>query len=226
MITVLLADDQALIRNAVAELISHEPGFTVVGKVENGREAVAATRELHPDVVLMDIRMPVMDGIQATTAIRSSPELDRSRILILTTFEEDEYVLDALRAGASGFIGKGTQPDALMHAIRVVHDGEALLSPKATTTLIARYLTPPATTITISSALDVLTQRERQVLAEVGRGRSNSEIAADFFISIQTAKTHVSRIMSKLAARDRTHLVIAAYESGLILPTAPHEESL
>lgn len=226
MISVLLADDQALIRNAVAELVGHEPGFTVVGQVADGREAVAATRELKPDVVLMDIRMPGMDGIQATTAIRADPDLDRSRILILTTFEEDEYVLEALKAGASGFIGKGTQPDALMSAIRVVNDGEALLSPKATTALIARYLiSTPATAVTSTVALGVLTDRERQVLAEVGRGRSNSEIAADFFISVQTAKTHVSRIMAKLAARDRTHLVIAAYESGLVLPTGPRNDA-
>jgi DNA-binding NarL/FixJ family response regulator len=225
VISVLLADDQALIRAAVADLVSHEPGFTVVGQVADGREAVDATRELRPDVVLMDIRMPVMDGIQATTAIRATPALDGSRILILTTFEEDEYVLEALKAGASGFIGKGTQPDALMHAIRVVHEGEALLSPKATTALISRYLTPPATVAPFSTVLAVLTDRERQVLAEVGRGRSNSEIAADFFISVQTAKTHVSRIMSKLAARDRTHLVIAAYESGLVLPAAPRNDA-
>jgi DNA-binding NarL/FixJ family response regulator len=225
VISVLLADDQALIRAAVADLVSHEPGFTVVGQVADGREAVDATRELRPDVVLMDIRMPVMDGIQATTAIRATPALDGSRILILTTFEEDEYVLEALKAGASGFIEKGTQPDALMHAIRVVHEGEALLSPKATTALISRYLTPPATVAPFSTVLAVLTDRERQVLAEVGRGRSNSEIAADFFISVQTAKTHVSRIMSKLAARDRTHLVIAAYESGLVLPAAPRNDA-
>jgi DNA-binding NarL/FixJ family response regulator len=225
VISVLLADDQALIRAAVADLVSHEPGFTVVGQVADGREAVDATRELRPDVVLMDIRMPVMDGIQATTAIRATPALDGSRILILTTFEEDEYVLEALKAGASGFIGKGTQPDALMHAIRVVHEGEALLSPKATTALISRYLTPPAAIAPSSTVLAVLTDRERQVLAEVGRGRSNSEIAADFFISVQTAKTHVSRIMSKLAARDRTHLVIAAYESGLVLPAAPRNDA-
>jgi DNA-binding NarL/FixJ family response regulator len=226
VISVLLADDQALIRNAVAELVGHEPGFTVVGKVADGKEAVAATRELKPDVVLMDIRMPVMDGIQATTAIRADPALDQSRILILTTFEEDEYVLEALKAGASGFIGKGTQPDALMHAIRVVNDGEALLSPKATTALIARYLIPTPTTAatTTTTALSVLTDRERQVLAAVGRGRSNSEIAADFFISVQTAKTHVSRIMAKLAARDRTHLVIAAYESELVLPAGPRND--
>jgi DNA-binding NarL/FixJ family response regulator len=219
VISVLLADDQALIRNAVAELVAHEPGFTVVGQVADGREAVAATRELSPDVVLMDIRMPVMDGIQATAAIREDPELDRSRVLVLTTFEDDEYVLEALKAGASGFIGKGTQPDALMHAIRVVHEGESLLSPKATTALIARYLTPVPVVEMVPTALAVLTDRERQVLAEVGRGRSNSEIAADFYITVQTAKTHVSRIMAKLAARDRTHLVIAAYESGLVSPS-------
>ncbi|HWH25359.1 MAG TPA: response regulator transcription factor [Pseudolysinimonas sp.] len=219
MITVLLADDQALIRSAVAELISHEPGFTVVGQVADGREALAATREHRPDVVVMDIRMPVMDGIQATAAIRAEPDLDSTRILILTTFEEDEYVLEALKAGASGFVGKGTQPDALMQAIRTVHEGESLLSPKATTALIARYLVPAPAALPVSTALAVLTDRERQVLAEVARGRSNSEIAADLFISVQTAKTHVSRIMSKLAARDRTHLVIAAYESGLVSPS-------
>ena len=165
--------------------------------------------------------MPVMDGIQATAAIRAHPELDSSRILILTTFEEDEYVFEALRAGASGFVGKGTQPDALMQAIRVVHEGEALLSPKATAALIVRYLSPAPTVVVAPAALAALTPRETEVLVEVGRGRSNSEIAADFFISVRTAKTHVSRIMSKLAARDRTHLVIAAYESGLVTPSEP-----
>lgn len=216
MIAVLLADDQALIRNAVAELVSHEPGLTVVGQVANGQDAVEATRQLRPDVVLMDIRMPVLDGIEATAAIRATAELDTSRILILTTFEDDDYVVEALRAGASGFIGKGAEPDALMHAIRVVHEGEAMLSPKATTAMIARLLRHAPPPSVDPAALSALTPRERQVLAEVGRGRSNTEIAADLFISVQTAKTHVSRIMAKLEARDRTNLAIAAYESGLV----------
>ncbi|MBK8445680.1 MAG: response regulator transcription factor [Micropruina sp.] len=216
MIRVLLADDQALIRNAVADLISNEPGFEVLGQVADGSQAVSATRDLGPDVVVMDIRMPVMDGIQATREIRADPDMDASRILILTTFEEDEYVFEALQAGASGFVGKGTQPDALMEAIRVVHEGESLLSPKATAALIVRYLNPTTAAAIAPGALAALTPRELEVLTEVGRGSSNSEIAADLFISVQTAKTHVSRIMTKLAARDRTHLVIAAYESGLV----------
>jgi len=218
-ISVVLADDQTLIRTAVAELVSHEPGFSVAGQAANGREAVDLVRELRPDVVLMDIRMPVMDGIQATAAITADAELAGTRILILTTFEEDEYVLQALRAGASGFIGKGTEANDLMTAIRTVHEGDALLSPRATKALIDRYIAPvEATPLAIPRELESLTEREREILLMVGRGQSNSVIAAELVISPQTAKTHVNRMMTKLGAHDRAQLVIIAYESGLLVP--------
>lgn len=219
MISVVLADDQALIRTAVSELVSHEEGFIVVGEASNGREAVDVVRATRPDVVLMDIRMPVMDGLQATEAICADPQLAGTRIVILTTFEDDEYVLRALRAGASGFLGKGTEADALMAAIRTVHDGEALLSPKATRALIDRYLSPSeAASPRVPHELALLTDREREILLLVGTGLSNGEIAAGLVISPQTAKTHVNRMMSKLGAHDRAQLVIIAYESGLLVP--------
>ena len=219
MISVVLADDQALIRTAVSELVSHEEGFSVVGEASNGREAVDVVRATRPDIVLMDIRMPVMDGLQATEAICADPLLAGTRIVILTTFEDDEYVLRALQAGASGFLGKGTEADALMAAIRTVHDGEALLSPKATRALIDRYLSPsePAAR-PVPDELSLLTEREREILLLVGSGLSNGEIAAGLVISPQTAKTHVNRMMSKLGAHDRAQLVIIAYESGLLVP--------
>jgi len=219
MISVVLADDQALIRTAVSELVSHEEGFTVVGEASDGREAVDVVRATRPDIVLMDIRMPVMDGLQATEAICADPLLAGTRIVILTTFEDDEYVLRALQAGASGFLGKGTEADALMAAIRTVHDGEALLSPKATRALIDRYLSPSEpTTRPVPAELSLLTEREREILLLVGSGLSNGEIAARLVISPQTAKTHVNRMMSKLGAHDRAQLVIIAYESGLLVP--------
>ncbi|CAD6001046.1 response regulator transcription factor [Agreia sp. COWG] len=219
MITVLLADDQALIRRAVSELVSNEPGFTVVGEAADGREAIDLVRATRPDVVLMDIRMPVMDGLQATEAICGDAELASTKIIILTTFEEDEYVLRALRAGASGFLGKGTEADALMAAIRTVHDGDALLSPKATRALIDRYLAPADDAAPVPDAsLSHLTDREREILLLVGSGLSNGDIAAQLVISVQTAKTHVNRMMTKLAAHDRAQLVIIAYESGMLVP--------
>jgi DNA-binding NarL/FixJ family response regulator len=219
MISVVLADDQALIRTAVSELVSHEVGFAVVGEASNGLEAVDVVRATRPDVVLMDIRMPVMDGLQATEAICADPQLSATRIVILTTFEDDEYVLRALRAGASGFLGKGTEADALMAAIRTVHAGDALLSPKATRALIDRYLLPAEpTSQTVPAELTLLTEREREILLLVGTGLSNGEIAAGLVISPQTAKTHVNRMMTKLGAHDRAQLVIIAYESGLLIP--------
>jgi DNA-binding NarL/FixJ family response regulator len=219
VISVVLADDQALIRTAVGELVSHEPGFVVAGEASNGREAIDQVRALRPDIVLMDIRMPVMDGIQATQEICADPLLAATRIIILTTFEEDEYVLQALRAGASGFIGKGTEAADLMTAIRVVHEGEALLSPRATKALIDRYVTPAAQPVlSIPAELRLLTDREREILMLVGRGLSNTAMAELLVISPQTAKTHVNRMMSKLGAHDRAQLVITAYESGLLVP--------
>lgn len=221
MISVVLADDQSLIRTAVAELVSHEEGFTVAGQAGNGREAVQLVRETRPDIVLMDIRMPVMDGIQATAAICADPALAATRIIVLTTFEEDEYVLQALRAGASGFVGKGTEAHDLMNAIRTVHGGDALLSPRATKALIDRYTAPaePAT-LTAPAALALLTERELEILLLVGRGHGNGAIADELVISPHTAKTHVNRMMTKLGAHDRAQLVIIAYESGLLVPGA------
>jgi DNA-binding NarL/FixJ family response regulator len=221
MISVVLADDQALIRTAVAELVSHEDGFRVAGQAGNGREAVDLVRQTRPDVVLMDIRMPVMDGIQATAAICADPELSATRIIVLTTFEEDEYVLQALRAGASGFVGKGTEAGDLMNAIRTVHGGDALLSPRATRALIDRY-TAPATpaTLVVPAALALLTDRELEILLLVAGGQPNGAIAEDLVISPHTAKTHVNRMMTKLGVHDRAQLVIIAYESGLLVPGA------
>jgi DNA-binding NarL/FixJ family response regulator len=221
VITVLVVDDQALIRQAVADILGGEPGIAVVGEAVNGREAVAAASALRPDIVLMDIRMPELDGIAATAAICADPALASSRVLILTTFEEDEYLVEALRAGASGFIGKGSEPDEIVRAVRAVHAGDALLSPTATKSLITRYVLPraPAPT-TVPAELEQLTEREREVLLLVGRGRSNQEIADDLFISPHTAKTHVNRIMAKVYAHDRAQLVILAYESGLLAPGA------
>lgn len=217
--TVLLVDDQTLIRTAVRALIEASGDLAVVGEAANGQQAIEQVRLLYPDVVLMDIRMPVMDGIEATRQICADPELSNVRVLVLTTFEEDEYIVEALRAGASGFIGKGTEPAALVQAVHIVHAGEALLSPVATRLLVDRYiLASPAVRTRTSHVvgLDELTDREREVLVLVATGLSNSEIAERLVISPATAKTHVNRIMSKLYAHDRAQLVIAAYESGLV----------
>ena len=221
MTSVLIVDDQALIRSALRELLRHEPGITVAGEAVQGREAVALATSLRPDVVLMDIRMPEMDGIVATAAICADPMLADVRVLILTTFEEDEHLVAALRAGASGFIGKGAEPEEIVRAVRAVHAGDALLSPAATRSLITRYVLPgtdAAHTASPPPELALLTEREREVFLLVARGRSNQEIAAELFISPATAKTHVNRVMSKLHAHDRAQLVIIAYESGLQQP--------
>jgi DNA-binding NarL/FixJ family response regulator len=221
MTSVLVADDQALIRQAVSDILSHANGITVVGEAVDGHEAVAAARRLHPDVIVMDIRMPGLDGIAATAAICADPELASTRVLILTTFEEDEYIIAALRAGASGFLGKGSEPDEIVHAVRAVHAGDALLSPAATRSLITKYVTPAdlsAASRSVPPELEGLTDREREVLLLVARGRSNQEIADDLHISPHTAKTHVNRVMTKVYAHDRAQLVILAYESGLLAP--------
>lgn len=217
MTTVLVVDDQALIRQAVTDILRAAEDMEVVGEATNGRDAVAEARLRHPDVVLMDIRMPDLDGIAATAEICADPGLAGTRVLILTTFEEDEYVVSALRAGASGFIGKGSEPEDIVRAVRAVHAGDALLSPAATRALVSRYLRPrPAAAD--RAALEHLTERELEVLVLVARGRSNQEIAADLFISPHTAKTHVNRTMTKLHAHDRAQLVIVAYETGLLTP--------
>ncbi|MBZ4487506.1 response regulator transcription factor [Microbacterium sp. cx-55] len=224
MTTVLVVDDQSLIRQAVTDILSSEPDLEVLGEAVDGNAAVTIAQRLRPDVVLMDIRMPGLDGIGATSAICADPDLAETRVLILTTFEEDEYLVAALRAGASGFIGKGAEPEEIVRAVRAVHAGDALLSPTATRSLITRYVLPAAAeraSRALAPEIESLTAREREVLLLVARGRSNQDIAAELVISPHTAKTHVSRIMAKLYAHDRAQLVIAAYESGLLAPGEP-----
>jgi DNA-binding NarL/FixJ family response regulator len=218
-IRVLLADDQTLIRAGYKMILDAEPDIDVVGEAVNGREAVFLARTTRADVVLMDIRMPEVDGIEATSRIAADDDLAGVRILVLTTFENDENVLLAVRAGASGFLGKNVGPDELVHAIRIVATGDALLSPKATRTLVHHVLnrpddTPPATT----AALDHLTDREREIVVLVAHGLSNDQIAERLHLSPLTAKTHVNRAMSKLGARDRAQLVVIAYQNGLVRP--------
>lgn len=221
MIRVLVADDQTLIRSAIVDLVNHGDGLAVAGEAGDGTRAVELARQLRPDIVLMDIRMPGTDGIAATGAICSDPTLDDVRVLILTTFEEDQYIVSALRAGASGFIGKGSEPEQIIAAIHAVHRGDALLSPTATRSLINRYVNPTVPTNRTSPTFAHLTEREVEVLTHVGAGLSNAEIANALVISPHTAKTHVNRIMTKLHAHDRAQLVIAAYENGLVRPQHP-----
>lgn len=219
MIRVLIVDDQALIRQAVADILGAQDDIDVIGLAANGREAIDFVSAHRPDIVIMDIRMPVLDGIEATAQICRTPGLEGVRVLILTTFEEDEYLVQALRAGASGFIGKGAEPDEIPRAVRSVHAGDALLSPSATRALIDRFVAMPVRGAPAPGVaeLDSLTEREREVLLMVARGRSNQEIAEELFISPHTAKTHVNRIMTKVGAHDRAQLVILAYESGLLV---------
>ena len=218
MIRVLIADDQALVRAGFHVLIDSEDGFAVVGEAADGAEAVAQAIAHQPDVVLMDIRMPNVDGIEATRRIAADPRTEHTRVLVLTTFDLDEYVFQALQAGASGFLLKDTQPDELLAAIRVVAAGDALLAPSVTRKVIAQFVDRPAPQKVDEKALAFLTEREREVLTLIGRGLSNSEIAEQLVIGSATMKTHVSRILSKLNARDRAQLVVAAYESGLVTP--------
>ena len=219
-VRVLLADDQALIRSGFRALINTAADLEVVGEAANGAEAVDMARSTRADVVVMDIRMPEVDGIEATRRISRDDDLAGVRVLVLTTFEDDEYVLDAVRAGASGFLGKSVEPQLLLEAIRTVADGEALLSPRATRALIGRYLQPPQEPIAAPSALAALTDRERELVALVAEGLSNESIAAQLVLSPLTVKTHVNRAMMKLDARDRAQLVVMAYQSGLVRPNA------
>ena len=222
-IRVVLADDQTLVRAAFAMLVASAPGMSVVGEAATGREAYALARETSADLVVMDIRMPDLDGIEATRMIAADEELGGVRVLVLTTYDTDEHVVEALRAGASGFLVKDTKPAELLDGIRTVAAGEALLSPGPTSRLIARVLRSPETPHPGergTGVLDMLSDRECQVLALVARGLNNTEIAEALSLSPLTAKTHVSRIIGKLAARDRAQLVIAAYESGLVIPGA------
>ncbi|MFC5200672.1 response regulator [Streptomyces kaempferi] len=222
-IRVLLADDQALLRSAFRVLVDSEPDMEVVGEASDGAEAVRLAGETRADVVLMDIRMPGTDGLAATRLISADPGLAQVRVVMLTTFEVDEYVVQSLRAGASGFLGKGAEPDELLNAIRIAAGGEALLSPAATKGLIAKFLAQgdgadeerdPGRT----ERLNALTGREREVLVQVAGGHSNDEIAERLEVSPLTVKTHVNRAMAKLGARDRAQLVVIAYESGLVRP--------
>jgi DNA-binding NarL/FixJ family response regulator len=215
---VVLADDQALVRAGFKVLLDTEDGFAVVGEAADGAAAVSLAKSVRPDVVVMDIRMPGMDGLDATREITADPELAEVRVLVLTTFDLDEYVFEALRAGASGFLLKDTEPVDLLRALRVVAAGEALLAPTVTRRMIAEFVARPEHRRPSPNALRELTEREREVLALVAGGLSNDEIAAHLVISPATARTHVSRIMTKLQARDRAQLVVLAYESGLVSP--------
>lgn len=218
-IRVLLADDQALIRGGFKMIIDAEPGMAVVGEASDGRQAVELARAARADVVLMDIRMPVLDGLAATRRICADDALAGVRVLVVTTFEDDDNVVLALQAGASGFVGKNIAPTDLLAAIRVVAAGEALLSPTATHLLVSRFLdTLRPQTPAASAAFDALTDREREILVLVAHGLSNDDIAARLYLSPLTAKTHINRAMSKLDVRDRAQLVVLAYQNGLVKP--------
>ncbi|WP_328557099.1 MULTISPECIES: response regulator transcription factor [unclassified Streptomyces] len=217
MIRVLLADDQALVRAGFKALLAAQPDIEVAGEAADGAEALRAVRELRPDVVLMDIRMPVLDGLAATRRITGDPDLGDVKVVMLTTFELDEYVFEAIRSGASGFLVKDTEPDELLRAVRAVVEGDALLSPGVTRRLISEFAARSKEPESAASLVE-LTEREREVMALVGIGLSNDEIARRLVVSPLTAKTHVSRTMVKLGARDRAQLVVLAYESGLVRP--------
>jgi DNA-binding NarL/FixJ family response regulator len=216
VIRVLLADDQTLVRDGFRSIVEQEADMTVVGEASNGKEAVDRARELQPDVVLMDIRMPLLDGLEATRLLLARPT--SSRVLVLTTFDRDEYVYEALRAGASGFLLKDIRRGQLTEAIRTVAAGESMLSPAITTRLIQDYLRTPGGADR-ATQLDVLSAREREVVTLVARGLSNAEIAGSLFLSPTTVKTHIARILAKLDLRDRVQIAVLAYESGLVRPT-------
>ena len=223
MIRVVIADDQPLIRAGLRGILELESDLEVVGEAANGLRAVQQARDLAVDVVLMDIRMPQMDGITATAEICANPALASVKVLVLTTFETDEHVMAALRAGASGFLGKGAKPETVVEAIRLVARGDALLSPAATRSLIERVLREPRPEQApdqgrLRASVEALTQREREVMVMVGEGMSNDEIADRLALSCHTVKTHVNRAMTKLDAHDRAQLVVIAYESGLLRP--------
>jgi DNA-binding NarL/FixJ family response regulator len=218
VLRVVLADDQVMVRSGLRALLAAEPDLEVVGEAGDGRQALQAVRGQHPDVVVMDIRMPVLDGLEATRAIAADPELAGVRVLVLTTYDEDALVFEAIRAGAAGFLLKDAEPTELLRGIRIAAAGDALLAPQAARRLVAAFASTPAPKGPAAQALGQLTEREREVVALVGRGLSNDEIAERLVISPATARTHVSRAMVKLAARDRAQLVVFAYESGLVHP--------
>ena len=217
-VRVAVADDQPLVLEGFATIVSRAPDLVLVGQASDGEAAVRLARDTRPEVFLMDVRMPVLDGIEATRRITADPDITGVRVLILTTFDLDEYVFSALRAGASGFLLKDVGPEALVEGIRVVAAGDALLAPRITGRLIEQYTRRPEGVPLDERALRVLTERERQVLTLVGKGLSNQDIAERLFMSPATAKTHVVRTMSKLHARDRAQLVVIAYETGLVSP--------
>lgn len=221
-ITVLIADDQAMVRAGFAAILDSQDDLRVVGQASNGAEAVALSRSLKPDVVLMDVRMPVMNGIEATRELTTPSRGDPHTplVLVLTTFDIDEYVHDALRAGASGFLLKDAVPEDLIHAVRVVASGDALIAPRVMKRLIERFATSKPAPASRASELNGLTEREREVLILVGTGLSNTEIAAELFIAEQTVKTHVSKIFTKLGLRDRVQAVVLAYDTGLVSPAS------
>lgn len=216
MIDVLIADDQDLVRIGLRTLIDAEDGMQVVGEAADGLAAVALAHAKRPDIILMDVRMPGIDGIEATRRLAADPDMAATRVVVLTTFELDQYVFDALRHGASGFLTKDTKPADLLRAIRLVAAGEALLSPSVTRRVIREFSTRPARTLKPHPQLDALTDREREIVGLVGEGLSNDEIAERLVVSSATARTHVSRAMVKLGARDRAQLVVFAYQSGLV----------
>lgn len=223
-IRVLLADDQALIRAGFRLILASEPGLEVVGEAADGRQAIDLARRVRPDVVLMDIRMPNVDGVEATRALAGAGVQDPVKVLILTTFDLDEYVLDALQAGASGFLLKDTPPEELVRAIHIVASGDAMLAPSVTRRLLDRFAAQRSPSHRPPSGLGELTERELEVLKLVARGLSNAEIAETLVLGETTVKTHVSRILSKLDLRDRVQAVVVAYEAGLVQPGAlpPH----
>jgi DNA-binding NarL/FixJ family response regulator len=221
VIRVVVADDQALVRGGFTVLLRSAGDIEVVGEAADGEEAVELARREQPDVVLMDIRMPRLDGVQATRAITADPRLGGTRVLVLSTFDLDEYVFEAIRAGASGFLLKDTLPSDLLAAVRLVADGQALLAPTVTRRLLEEFARRPAVGGSPPAWLRTLTAREVEVLVAVARGLSNAEIAAALHVSTATAKTHVSRLLTKLDARDRAQLVVLAYEAGVVVPGAP-----
>ena len=215
---VLLVDDQALMRTGFKMILESEPDITVVGEAADGAQGVDLARSLRPDVVLMDIRMPRMDGVEATRLLAGADAPDPLRVLVLTTFDLDEYVYAALRAGASGFLLKDAPPEELIHAVRVVAGGDGLLAPSVTARLLAEFAHRPDPAAPPPAALESLTAREREVLGLVAKGMSNAEIAAELFVGETTVKTHVGRLLTKLGLRDRVQAVVLAYESGLVRP--------
>jgi DNA-binding NarL/FixJ family response regulator len=218
VIRVLLADDQPLVRAGFRLILDAEDGITVIGEANDGAAAITLARQEQPDIILMDIRMPRVDGLEATRLIAADDALADTKILILTTFELDEYVFEALRCGASGFLVKHTQPAELIRAVREIAAGEALLSPSVTRRLIAEFSARPRRPGLTPSSMQVLTEREAEVVALVAQGMTNDEIAGELVVSPATARTHVSRAMLKLGARDRAQLVVFAYQSGLVRP--------